>query len=217
MKKAVLGIALFIALLLAGFLLFFSSQQVVDEDYLKSEKYQSLKNNIEREKETNRDEKSVFHAVVEKMLANESNYSRNLPLRIQPTAIDSFPEANEKIALGNIRIENSRYHNYSFYGILAANKEKFNAVVFLMVLPGVYKKNRMILVTAQNSSILDMATIGQYDKNITEEVNTDLFIDEDLYIRAEMNKLRFYPIQQSTTVHYRYSISKKGNINVTVL
>ena len=217
MKKAVLGIALLAAVLLVGFFLFSSSGQVVDEDYLKTEKYQSLKRNIESEKENIRDERLLFFTIAQKMLANQSSYSPFLPFRFQTAATDSSPYLIDEIIIDGLGIKETKYRNHDFYGLLALNRPNYNAVVFIMILPGAYEKYRVILVTTNNSSIRDMASIGQYEKNITEEVNTELYISKDLDIRAEINKIRFYPIKQNIIVNYRYSISKEGNINVTVL
>ena len=217
MKKVAVIIVLLAAVSSVGFYLITSPQKTIDEDYIKSEKYQSLSNKIESEKDRIRDEKSLFPIIAEEMLANQNSYSPTLPFRFKPASVASLPGSLHKIIFNEYRFEDSKFKNHKFYGLLASDSKSYSAVIFLMEAPGVYKNIRMILVTVDDSSVLDVATIGQYEKNITEKVNTELNIDKNLNIKTSMDKIRFYPVRQSNTVNYRYAISKVGAIEVTVL
>lgn len=211
MKKAAFVAVLLAAATVAGYLYFFSGS-VVDEAYLESDEYRSLQNQIEREKDGIKDRESVLMAVVQKMLARPDKYRRGVPFHLDSLALDSLMIPENKIT---IEVSNE-FENYRFYGINIFYGKGFNGALALVQLPGGYQNIEIGLVTFRDTSVVDVALIGRYTKNVMENTHTELLVDKDLNIKAGIEKVQLYPVAQENTVHYQYTISKRGFINVSL-
>lgn len=211
MKKVAFATVILAAVSLAGYLFFFSGS-VVDEAYLESEEYRTLQRQIELEKEEIKDRESALRAVVQKMLAHPEKYHRGIPFRLDTLTLDSLMIPENKIT-----IEASKeYENYLFYGLNIFKGESYTGALCLVQLPGGYQNIEIGLATTRDSSVVDVALIGRYTKNVMEHTHTELLIDEELNIKTGIKKNRFYPVSQKNTVNYRYTISKQGFIKVTL-
>lgn len=211
MKKAVFVAVLLAAATIVGYQLFFS-RSAVDEAYLESEEYRSLQRQIEQEKDEIKDRESALMAVVQKMLAHPDKYHQGAPFRLDTLALDSL-----MIPENRIGIEASKdYENYRFYGLNIFKGGNYTGALCLVQLPGGYQNIEIGLATLRDSSVVDVALIGRYTKNVMEHTYTVVLIDEDLNIMTGIEKNRFYPVRQKNTVNYRYTISKQGFINVSL-
>ncbi len=211
MKKVAFVAVLLAAVILAGYLFFFPGS-TVDEAYLRSEEYRTLQRQIEQEKDEIKDRESALMAVVQKMLAHPEKYHQGVPFHLDTLAMDSLMISENKIT-----IEASKdYENYRFYGLNVFKGENYTGALCLVQLPGGYQNIEIGLATLRDSSVVDVALIGRYTKNVMEHTHTVVLIDEDLNIMTGIEKNRFYPVRQKNTVNYRYTISKKGFINVSL-
>lgn len=111
MKKVAFVAVLLAAVILAGYLFFFSGS-VVDEAYLRSEEYRTLQRQIEQEKDEIKDRESALMAVVQKMLAQPDRYNKGVPFRLDTLALDSLMISDNKITTGAL----NDYNNYRFMG-----------------------------------------------------------------------------------------------------
>lgn len=216
MKKVVLIIVLLAAALLAGLYYYTADPNIVDEDYLETEKFRLLEKSIENEKNKIGSREALLHVVVRQMLAEPDKYQQDLPDHFDSHDLDSVMVPANKLSLDDFRITPPGFTNYSFYGWIIFQGNNYTGVLSLIKLPGVYKNIEVGLTTVRDSSIIDVVLIARYEKNPTEEITTNLYIKEDFSIKAVIEKARIYPVEQKNTVIYRYSISDDGVVETTV-
>ena len=211
MKKVAFVAVLLAAVILAGYLFFFSGS-TVDEAYLKSEEYRKLQRQIEREKNGIKDRESVLKAVVQNMLTHPEKYQQGVPFHLDSLALDTLMIPENKITIE----ATNEYENYRFYGLNIFHVEDYKGAFALVQLPGGYQNIEIGLATFRDSAVVDIALIGRYTKNVMENTHTELFVDENLNINASIEKVQHYPVSQKNTVNYLYTISKQGFINVVL-
>lgn len=216
MKKVVYITIILAAALLAGLYYYTADPNIVDEDYLETEKFRSLEKRIENEKEKIRDREAVLLMVARQMLVEPDKYQQGLPGHIDSHDLDSVMVPANKLSLDDFRIMPPDFKNYSFYGWSIFEGKHYTGVLSLIKLPGVYKNIEVGLATVRDSSIIDVVLIARYEKNPTEEITTTLYFKEDFSIEAVIEKDRSYPVEQKNTVIYRYNISDDGVIETTV-
>lgn len=216
MKKVIIITALFAAALFASICFYNPDRNVIDEDYILSKEYQSLEKQFGENKTGNRDKESILSLVAREILADTIKYNHPLPWHIDSLAIESIMGAKNKIHLNNSEVGQTEFGSYDFYGVLTLAEDNISVVLFLMKRPGVYKDIDVVLASVEDSLIVDIKSIGRYEKNIEEETTSTIQIDENQSIKTKTVKIRSYPVRQKNIIHYSYTVSNDGIIEVSV-
>lgn len=217
MNKNATVIILLCAALLAAYLWFFADPNVVDEDYISSDSFKKLEQNIDYERDSVADRETVIRDVVNQMIQNQSLIQKKLPFRLDSLALDSVLNPQNRLSIPGVRSMPSGSGEYHFYGLIILEGENYRALLSLVELPGIYRDLEVGLTTVIDGQIVDKALIGRYEKNLTEKTYTEIYINENHEIRVEVDKQRFYPFEQEKRVSYRYVINRDGNIESSIL
>lgn len=212
MKKVAITIALLAAAGLVAYHIYYADPNIVNDSYLNSDRYRTLEKNIENEKSQKGDKEKVLRLVVRRMMDETNRYSQRLPYYLDSLALDSVMVPENRLATSQIQTEAKNFKEYKFYGLNVFQADNYMAILSLTELPGVYRNIEVGLVTARGSEIIDIELIGRFEKNLKEITSSEVRIDTNKNIQVIMNKYRLYPVRQSQTVNYGYSITKDGTI-----
>lgn len=216
MKRLLIPVMVLSAAILAAFLLF-SDPNVIDQDYISSSEYEDLEHELEKNKSQNKTEETALKQLILELALNSSGYSRKLPIRLDSISVDSILSRNGKIDIGDKYTGQSSFTNNNYYSVLILEEGEIHRVLFLVESKGLYKDIDLLLATTSDSAIVDLESIGSFEKNISEEVYSIIHIESNSLIRTTVIKNRFYPVNQQNKTNYRYEIGPDGHINSRVL
>lgn len=217
MKKYAIVILLFAAAILAVYQWYYADPNIIDEEYISSDSYQVLQQNIAFEKSKITDRETVLKKVVQKMLARDAAFQRTLPYRLDSLALDSVMKDENRLSIPEFRIKPSDLSEYTFYGLTIFESEEYRALLSLIELPGVYRDLEVGLTTVRDGEIIDIAMVGRFQRNISLETHTEIYIGNEREIRVKVDQSRFYPFEQDKSVRYRYLIANDGRIEYSIL
>lgn len=218
MRKAAIIIVLSVAGILAAYLFYYySDPNIINEDYLSSEAYTTLQDNIQYERDSLADREAVLQEVVKQMLVQKSRYRLGLPYRLDSLVLDSVLKKENRLSLPDLRIMPSDVNDYTFYGLHIFEGEHYSALLSLIEMPGVYRDLEVGLTTVREGNIIDTALIGRYEHNLSATTHSEIIINTDHEIRIKVNKTRLYPFKQEQSVNYQYRIAKNGKIESNIL
>lgn len=217
MKKTAIIIVLLFAAGLAAYRYYYADPNIVNEEYLSSENYKTLQDDIQYERNTIADREAILQEVVKQMLVQRSRYRHGLPYHLDSLILDSVLNSENRLSLPDLRIMPSDYKNYNFYGLQILEGENYSALLSLIEMPGIYRDIEVGLTTIRDGNIIDTALIGRYGKNLSATTHSEIYIDADHDIRVRMNKSRQYPFKQEHYVSYQYQITKDGKIISSIL
>ena len=217
MKKSAFLLVLLAAVMLGFYQWYSTDPNIIDEDYISSEEYRKLQQNIAFERSKIADRDTVLKLVVKHMLANDTAFQQRLPYRLDSLALDRIMSNENSLSIPELRIQPSDLSNYTFYGVTILEGEDYRALLSLIELPGVFRDLEVGLTTVRDGEIIDRALIGRYEKNLSTEIHSEIFIGTDNEIQVKVEKSRFYPFEQEKRADYRYRIASDGRIVSTVL
>lgn len=219
MKKTVFITAVLAAVLAAGYAYYTSDPNIVDESYIGSEGYRALEKQMESDQEAYRNSNSTLLAAIHRTLAIEETNRVPLPLNVSldSVTVDTLLDKSRKIRMDENRLLSSEFQNAGFYRWFSFKTRDYTGILTLISLPGMYPNIEAGLTTVRDSTIIDGAMIGRFQKNLSELVITDIFFNSPAEIVTTVQKTRYYPVEQNNSVTYRYTISEDGIIEMSVL
>lgn len=217
MKKSVTIFVILAVGILGAYLWYHADPNIVDEEYISSDSYKALQQNIDYEKDSIVDRQMILQEVVKQMLVKEAVFQRELPYRLDSLSLDTVLNFRNRLSIPKTNLKSTGSNEYTFYGLTIFESEEYRALLSLIELPGIYRNLEVGLTTIRDGEIVDTALIGRYEKNITEKTHSEIYIGADKEIRVKLDKIRFYPFEQEKSIQYRYLIANDGRIESSIL
>lgn len=216
MKK--LGIVFtLLAVSAAAFWLWYDpDRNVIDDQFTQSEGYRSLHKQWEENKARaiDSDKESALAHLVTSLLSHTGRMEGTLPVRLDSVSLPALLTDESEIQMEKDQPLFAQLSAESIYTYGRIQLNGLSAVLFLVKRPGVYQDVDMLLATVKDSALVDAELLLEYRRNLAEEVSGEAFFENgnNHVIRVTMNKRRFYPVEQTNTISYRYTIEEDGNI-----
>lgn len=205
------------AVLVTAWLLYDPDRNVIDEEFVQSESYKSLQQQLEDEKTEFRKRESVVNLVIQRMYDDTLELQQSLPVRLDSLSLDTLLVEKYKIPIYRDEVSSSEFTAFSFYRLQRFNIGDLTTMLFFMERPGVYRNVGLVLATVKDSEVVDTELIGEYKKNISEEVKGIVAMKGNSIFKSTLTRTRFYPVVQKNVVAYRYIIAKDGTIESQVI
>lgn len=216
MKK--LGIVFtLLAVSAAAFWLWYDpDRNVIDDEFTQSEEYRSLQKQWEEHKARaiDSDKESALAHLVKSLLSHTGEMEGTLPVRLDSVSLPALLTDESEIQMEKDQPLFAKLSAESIYTYGRIQLNGLSAVLFLLKRPGVYQDVDMLLATVKDSALVDAELLLEYRRNLAEEVSGEAFFENGSshIIQVVVNKKRFYPVEQTNTISYRYIIEEDGNI-----
>ncbi|HEX6982562.1 MAG TPA: hypothetical protein VF181_07355 [Balneolaceae bacterium] len=204
MKKAVS------LLILAAFLTSCDSGSV-DQNYVKSGKYEEFERKSRQEAIRKDKQKRSFAAHMQ-ALGNCKQSEAHFPLKISRKQIASLLKTSaedceqlmvaDRLGFEIQLLKEIQLPSYTLKWVLLDQKS-------------VYDNRRLLAVTFRNDSLVNFEEVGVFQKNLSKDINTTIEVTkkgEKLLIESEINRKIIYPVEQKNVINRRFTINPKGII-----
>jgi len=216
MKKIGIVFMLLVVSAAAFWLLYDPDRNVIDDEFMQSEEYRSLHKQWEENKAStiDSDKELALAHLVTYLLSHTGEMEGTLPVRLDSVSLQSLLSDESKIPPDRDQLFFSKLSAESIHTYGRIQLNDLSALLFLVQKPGVYQDVDMLLATVKDSALVDVELLLEYRKNLAEEVSGEAFFENgsNNIIQVTVNKRRFYPVEQTNTIRYRYTIKEDGNI-----
>lgn len=212
MKKFFWIIFVLIAALLLGIYFYNPDRNLIDEHYISTGEFQSLEKQLDRHAPNGESPTFSLKIIARKTLESPKTNELKIPFALDSTSFKGYVNPEHKLRLKKTAQSRSEFENFDFYAVGRSSGNGVTFVLFLMKKLSVYRDIEVILTTVKDSSVIDIASVARFRKNISEEITSTLKIEKDLVLKTKVSKIRLYPVRQENVVHYQYGISEKGGI-----
>jgi hypothetical protein len=216
MKRTGVGLLLLLVLAAAAWFLYDPDRNVIDDELLETQEFQSLNEEATVSKENLKHNLGLF---IQGMYQETNRLEPVLPIRLDSTSISSFLADENRHYPKKKSMMDSHFSARSFYSLGSFQYDGVHAMIFYVRQQGVYDDINMYIATLNDSTLADMQMILEYRKNLTEYYSGQVSFEAGggNTIRVVMQKNRRYPVEQTNAVSYRYTIETDGNIEEEVV
>lgn len=189
------------------------NQEVVDQQYVDSETYDSFSGQADEEQENTDNQKEGLTAQLRHLTDCSVSQSFTAPFTIDSLTVTEWEESDQNDCLSEESFQ-ERSHTLKIIAQTSLNGIKILWLLRSRV--SMYRDQELFAATYSDQELLNAESIGVYRKNLKEKIYTDIEVNStgsELVIATIENRDIKYPIEQNNSIENSYSIDSEGVIH----
>ena len=193
----------FIFISVLGGLIYFGfiydwDQGVINDDYVASESYQQLEEEIAKEQKSAVSNFEKVRSIIQEVINSNSSKKIKLPL--------------DDITFLKNESDWQNFGDFKYLNIGSLDQDLLKMYFVLIQKPGMYDEAGLIMAAAQNDSLIEFKTIGKFKDSVAEKVKTEIYLKGEYAIGTKIITKRLYPVEQENMSTHLFEITESGEI-----
>lgn len=213
-KSKVVLYAALLAVVVAG-IWYFQNSAVIDEQYLSTDRYRQLQQQMDEEQSRYRAANRDINEVFETLILSEDSRRLELPFRLDSLSLDKYMSDSTRLPVDSRRLDDYD-GRAAYYNPGLVSRDSIDIIFLIVKIPSVYRNIEVWMATHHDGILVDVEGVAQFKNTIADRIHSELLVDGE-GIEVTMQRLRKYPFRQQSEGRYRYHIDGEGKISEEIL
>lgn len=190
---------------------YFQNDAVIDEQYLSTDRYRQLQQQLDEERSRYRVANRDINEVFETLIFSEESRRLELPFRLDSLSLDQYMGDSTRLPVDSRRLDD--YNGRAdYYNPGLVSRDSIDIIFLIVEIPSVYRNIEVWMATHHDGALVDVEGVAQFKNTIADRIHSELLVDEE-GIEVAVQRLRKYPFRQESEGRYRYRIDGEGKIS----